>query len=184
MVHERAGHLLEVACAVQPAECGVRSQVATYPCQGVGEVRGQPGISSGLANRGAGAGQRSVRLQGHQGDESQEGRGYAGGCHCVPSRYIPPPACHLYATCARSSDLHDLRFTNSLCSVQRRPPAPEIGLNSDIFGALSSLAFAHDRMRWRSGCRGALLTYPAVDRQTGTDEHGPSDEHAPAGRAR
>jgi len=110
--------------------------------------------------------------------------GYAGGCHCVPSRYIPPPACHLYATCARSSDLHDLRFTNSLCSVQRRPPAPEIGLNSDIFGALSSLAFAHDRMRWRSGCRGALLTYPAVDRQTGTDEHGPSDEHAPAGRAR
>jgi hypothetical protein len=45
MVHERAGHIHEVACAVQPAECGVRPQVATYPCQGVGEVRGQPGIS-------------------------------------------------------------------------------------------------------------------------------------------
>jgi len=101
MVHERAGHIHEVACAVQPAECGVRPQVATYPCQGVGEVRGQPGISSGLANRGAGAGQRSVRLQGHQGDESQEGRGVRRRVSLRPltvhTASSVPLVCHLRA---------------------------------------------------------------------------------------
>jgi hypothetical protein len=74
MVHECAGHFHAVACVRQPAECGMHPEMAPDQCQSISEGRGRLGVPGGLADRGGGPGQRSVCLEGHQGEQAQQGR--------------------------------------------------------------------------------------------------------------
>jgi len=119
MVHECTGYFHAVACLRQPAESSVGPRVATYHCQRVGEGGYGLGVPSGLADRGGGVGQRSVGLQGHQGEETQQGRSGAQDGALRPSRAASrrPDGCALRGTSLRPASATRRRTNQArMCS--------------------------------------------------------------------